>query len=226
MIITIDGPAAAGKGTISALLSEKYNFVCFDTGMLYRAVGLQMVLTGQELQNIEAATKIASSLTYRQMMELSVHPDFRSDIGGQAASVVSSYQPVRTALLEMQRSFGKDPKFANGEPANGVIFDGRDTGTVVFPDADLKFFIVADTEVRARRRYNEFISKNIPCSYEKVLADMKERDERDKNRATAPMKPADDAIIIDCSELSIDEVMDVITPIVKEKFKAYLSSQR
>lgn len=223
MIITIDGPAAAGKGTVSTKLAAKYHFVCFDTGMIYRAVGLQMVLTGRDLQNIEAATFIAQNLTYQQMMELSIHPDFRSDIGSNAASVVSSYPQVRAALLEMQRNFGKNPSFTDGKPANGVIFDGRDTGTVIFPAADLKFFMIADVEVRARRRYNEFISKNIPCSYEKVLSDMKERDERDKNRATAPMKPAEDAIIIDCSELDIEGVMAKIIPLVEEKIKNHSS---
>lgn len=220
MIITIDGPAAAGKGTISALLSKKYQMVCFDTGMIYRAVGLQMILTSQDLNNSQAATKIASQLTYQQMMELSCHPDFRSDIGGKAASIVSSYPAVRQALLEMQRKFAEQPTFADGRAANGVIYDGRDTGTVVFPNADLKFFISANIEVRALRRYKEFVAKNTETSYEKVLADMKERDERDKNRSTAPMKPAEDAVIIDGSELDIDGVMNLIVPLVEAKLHA------
>ena len=220
MIITIDGPAAAGKGTISALLSKKYRLVSFDTGMLYRAVGLQMVLTGMDLTNVEAATAIAQKLTFAQMIELSQHPDFRSDVGGQAASIVSSYQPVRQALLEMQRNFAKNPAFADGTPAAGVVYDGRDTGTVVCPDADLKIFLIADVEVRAQRRHKEFLEKGIQKSYEKVLADMKERDERDKNRSSAPMKPADDAVIIDCSTLSVDALMEIITPLVEQKLTA------
>lgn len=224
MIITIDGPAAAGKGTVSALLSEKYHFVAFDTGMIYRAVGLQMVLTGMDLNNVNAATKIAKELTFSQMMELSLHPDFRSDIGGKAASVVSSYPTVRQALLDMQRNFAKNPVFADGTPAKGVIFDGRDTGTVVFPDADLKFFIFADVELRAKRRYREFIAKGMQTTYEKVLADMKERDERDKNRSSAPMKPAEDAVIIDGTPIEADGLMAIITPLVDAKLAAQSAS--
>ncbi|MBR1825737.1 MAG: (d)CMP kinase [Alphaproteobacteria bacterium] len=217
MIITIDGPAAAGKGTISAYLSQKYHLAYFDTGMVYRAVGLQMVLTGLNLQNQNAALKIAQNLTFPQMMELSVHPDFRSDIGGQAASIVSAYPTVRAALLNMQKNFALKPTFADGQPAKGVVYDGRDTGTIICPNADLKLFVTASPQIRAERRYKEFLQKGMITSYEKVLADMIARDERDSKRTNAPLKPAEDAVIIDTSDLSIDDVLAYITPLVEAK---------
>lgn len=217
MIITIDGPAAAGKGTISSFISAKYKLAYFDTGMVYRAVGLQMVLTGTDLQNQQAAHEFARNLTFPQMMELSLHPDFRSDIGSNAASVVSAYPEVRAALLKMQQNFALQPVFADGTPAKGVVYDGRDTGTVICPNADLKLFVTATTEVRAMRRYKEFMQKGLNTSYEKVLADMIARDERDSNRANAPLKPADDAIIIDTSDLDIEAVLNVIIPLIEAK---------
>jgi cytidylate kinase len=217
MIITIDGPAAAGKGTISSFVSAKYKLAYFDTGMVYRAVGLQMVLTGTDLQNKEAAYEFARNLTFPQMMELSLHPDFRSDIGSNAASVVSAYPEVRAALLKMQQNFALQPVFADGTPAKGVVYDGRDTGTVICPNADIKLFVTATTEVRAMRRYKEFVQKGLNTSYEKVLADMIARDERDSSRASAPLKPADDAIIIDTSDLDIEAVLNVIIPLIEAK---------
>lgn len=218
MIITIDGPAAAGKGTISKVLSAKYKLAYFDTGMVYRAVGLQMVLIGEDIQNEAAAAKIARELTFPQMMELSVHPDFRSDIGSHAASVVSAHPEVRAALLKMQKDFALNPVFADGNPANGVVYDGRDTGTVICPNADLKLFLTASTETRAMRRYKEFLEKGIAADYNKVLQDMIARDERDSKRSSAPLKPADDAIIIDTSEMDIQAVLSKIEAIIDAKF--------
>ena len=217
MIITIDGPAAAGKGTVSSFLAQKYKLAYFDTGMVYRAVGLQMVLIGEDLSNKDAALKIAQNMTFPQMMELSIHPDFRSDIGSHAASVISVYPEVRTALLKMQQNFALNPVFADGTPANGVIYDGRDTGTVICPQADLKLFVTASTEVRAERRHKEFLQKGIITTYQKVLDDMIARDERDCNRSAAPLKPADDAVIIDTSNLDIEAVLAYIIPLVEAK---------
>lgn len=206
MIITIDGPAAAGKGTLAANLVAKYNFAYFDTGMVYRAVGLDMVLQGLDINDESKAQKVASELSFVKMMELAKHKDFRSDIGGQAASIVSAHPKVRTALLKMQQDFSKNPTFADGNPAPGVVYDGRDTGTVVCPHAEVKFFITASSEVRAKRRFDEFEKKGIETTFEKVLADMITRDKRDSERATAPLKPADDAIILDTSTLNTQEV--------------------
>lgn len=217
MIITIDGPAAAGKGTLAAKLAEKYKFAYFDTGMVYRAVGLAMHLSGQDLNDEASALKIAQSLTFKQMMELSKHPDFRSSLGGHNASIVSAYPSVRSALLQMQQDFSKNPQFADGSPAQGAIYDGRDTGTIVCPKADVKFFVTATSEVRAERRYKEFVAKGIDISYDEVLKDVKARDERDTNRAASPLKPAEDAVLFDTSDLSIVEVIKKACEVIDEK---------
>ena len=217
MIITIDGPAAAGKGTLAAALAKHYKLAYFDTGMVYRAVGLQMVLDKLNLSDENAAEKIAKQLTFEKMMELSRHPDFRSDIGGQAASKVSAFSKVRAALLKMQQNFSLNPVFADGTPANGAVYDGRDTGTVVCPDADIKFFVIASAEVRAERRYKEFIAKGIKTTLKKVLEDMLERDKRDSERAAAPLKPAKDAILLDTSDMSAEQEIAEAVNIIEAK---------
>lgn len=217
MIITIDGPAAAGKGTLASALAERYHLAYFDTGMLYRAVGLDMILQGYSPEDEEKAEKIAQSLTFGKMIKLSEHPDFRSQIGGDAASKVSALPKVRSALLKMQQDFSLNPVFADGTPANGVVYDGRDTGTVVCPQADIKFFVVASPEVRARRRYKEFAAKGINISYEQVLADLLARDKRDSERSTAPLKPAPDAILLDTSGMSIQQEIDSAIKIIESR---------
>jgi len=219
MIITIDGPAAAGKGTLAGVLAKTYHLAYFDTGMVYRAVGLEMYLHQENPQDAVLAEKYAKSLTFKHMHELAQNPDFRSNIGGNYASIVSAHPQVRAALLKMQQDFSKNPTFADGAPAQGAIYDGRDTGTVVCPHADIKFFITASTEVRAMRRFKEFQAKGLPTDYETVLADMKARDERDANRSTAPMKPADDAVVFDTSEMTIEEVLAFALKIIDEKIK-------
>ena len=225
MIITIDGPAAAGKGTLSAYLAKKYKLAYFDTGMVYRAVGLQMVLTGQDLTNEAQAGKIAEGLTFPLMMELARHPDFRSDIGSHSASVVSSYPNVRQALLAMQQNFAHNPVYEDGTPACGVVYDGRDTGTVICPQADLKLFITASPEVRAKRRYDEYVAKGMQTTYEKVLEEVIARDKRDASRSSAPMKPAEDAVLLDTSFLSIEEVKAAVTPLVDAKLYSLITRE-
>ncbi len=219
MIITIDGPAAAGKGTLASAIAQKYKYAYFDTGMVYRAVGLQMILNKKDLSDEEAAVDYAKKLTFPLMMELSEHAEFRSSKGGQAASIVSAITGVRKALLSMQQNFALNPVFADGTKANGVVYDGRDTGTVVCPNAELKLFVTASPEVRAKRRFAEFQQKNMPAVYEDVLADIKARDERDSNRATAPLKPAEDALTIDTSDLNIAEVFAKVDELIKAKMK-------
>lgn len=217
MIITVDGPAAAGKGTLSQKLASKYGLSYFDTGMVYRAVGLQMLLNNNDLNDIKKAEEEAQNLTFQKMIELSKHPDFRSAQGGMAASIVSSYTGVRSRLLDMQRNFANNPIFADGTPANGVIYDGRDTGTVICPHANIKFFVTATPEIRAKRRYDEFIAKGMSATYEDVLKDVKIRDERDSSRKDAPMKPADDAIIIDTSDMGIEDVFNKTVEIIESR---------
>lgn len=219
MIITIDGPAAAGKGTLAGVLAQKYHLAYFDTGMVYRAVGLAMILQNFDLNDENQAEELAKSLDFPRMMELAKHPDFRSNTGGNAASIVSAYPRVRSALLKMQQNFACNPVFADGTPAQGAIYDGRDTGTVVCPQAEVKLFITASSEVRAQRRFKEFQQKGMDITFEKVLEDMIARDLRDSSRATAPLKPADDAIVFDTSDLSIEEVCTKAAEIVERTQK-------
>lgn len=217
MIITIDGPAAAGKGTLAAALAKRYRLAYFDTGMLYRAVGLEMVLQNQNPQDESVAEKVAKSLTFAKMMQLSAHPEFRGRIGGETASKVSALPKVRSALLKMQQDFADNPVFADGTPANGAVYDGRDTGTVVCPHADIKFFVVASPEVRATRRYNEFIAKGIQTTYQQVLDDLIARDKRDSERSTAPLKPAEDAVLLDTSTMDINQEINAAINIIEQK---------
>lgn len=214
MIITIDGPAAAGKGTLAQKLAEKYHLAYFDTGMVYRAVGLDLILQGFSPENIQKAEDIARNLTFSRMTELSQHPDFRSNTGGQAASKVAALPKVREALLKMQQDFALNPQFADGKKAQGVVYDGRDTGTVVCPQADIKLFVTASPEVRALRRHKEYLQKGLSSNYEDVLAQTKERDLRDSSRSSAPLKPADDAVILDTSDLDIDTVFTKVCNII------------
>ncbi|MBO5442912.1 MAG: (d)CMP kinase [Alphaproteobacteria bacterium] len=215
MIITIDGPASAGKGTLASTLAKIYNLAYFDTGMVYRAVGLDLRLKGQDVHDETLAEEAAKQLTFAKMTELSKNPEFRSSEGGVAASIVSAHPKVRAALLKVQQDFSKKPTFADGTPAAGAIYDGRDTGTVVCPEADIKFFITASSEVRAQRRFKELQEKGMDTPYEKVLADIIARDERDSSRSTAPLKPAEDAYILDTSSLSIDDVLKKACEIIE-----------
>lgn len=217
MIITIDGPAAAGKGTLSSRLAKKYNLAYFDTGMIYRAVGLDLILNQIDPEDDDKALDSAKNMTFARMIELSKHEDFRSNLGGQAASKVAAKTPVRKVLLKMQQDFALAPKFADGQKAQGVVYDGRDTGTVVCPNADIKIFITASPEVRAMRRHKEFIEKGIDSVYEDVLAQTKERDLRDSTRESAPLKPAEDAFIVDTSFMSIDDVYNKVCEIIDNK---------
>ncbi len=217
MIITIDGPAGSGKGTIAAALAKKYKMAYFDTGMVYRAVGLQMVLDGNDLNDENKAAEIAENLTFPKMMALSTNKDFRSDVGSKAASIVSAYPQVRSALLAMQKNFANNPVFADGTPADGVIYDGRDTGTVICPQADLKLYVIADLTIRAQRRCRDLNNAGHKISFEQVFADMKARDDRDQNRSTAPLKPAPDAVTIDTSNFQLEDSLKVIIPLIDKK---------
>lgn len=214
MIITIDGPASAGKGTLAGKIAQEYKLTYFDTGMVYRAVGIETLLANVPAEDEVVAERFAKELTFSKMMDLAQNPSFRGPEGGKRASIVSAFPSVRAALLKMQQDFYKNPTFADGSKAQGVVYDGRDTGTVVCPQADIKFFVTASAEERAKRRYKEYQTKGITSSYEEVLRDMIARDKRDSERSTSPLKPAADAIILDTTHLSIEEVFEKAKEII------------
>jgi CMP/dCMP kinase len=191
MIIAVDGPAAAGKGTIARALAQHYRFHFLDTGTLYRRVGLALLKSGTDPHDIRAATAIAKDLKALEFHDAQL----RTEDVAAAASIVAVISEVRTALLEFQR------EFAARLP--GAVLDGRDIGTVVCPSAEAKLFITASAEVRAKRRLAELEATGSQVTFETVLADIRQRDDRDRNRATAPLIPATDAYVIDTSDLSI-----------------------
>jgi CMP/dCMP kinase len=204
MIIAVDGPSAAGKGTIARAIARKLGFHFLDTGSLYRIVGLQMLQGGVAVDDVAAAVKIARSLDPSTVKD----SDLRNEQVADMASQVAVIPEVRAALLDFQRAFAKR------QP--GAVLDGRDIGTVVCPDADLKFFVTAATDERARRRHAELRGLGHQVEYDTVLADVMARDERDANRATAPTTMAEDAIMIDTSLLDGDEVLAAVMDVVVE----------
>jgi len=208
VIITVDGPAAAGKGTLARRLAEHFGYDFLDTGSLYRAVGLKVLRSGKNPADPAAALAAAENLD----LDLLVDPALRSEAAGNAASLVAAQPPVRAALLDFQRDFAHDPP--GGE---GAVLDGRDAGTVVSPDADVKFFITASAEARAMRRLRELQAKGQPAIWDAVLQDMRDRDARDSKRDVAPLKPAADAVVIDTTELSADQVFETALAIVEAK---------
>ena len=200
MIIAIDGSAASGKGTLAKELAQHLDYDYLDTGALYRAVALSLLNEGMDENNISEnqAVKCASSLN----VELTHDTKIRSDVVANLASKVAELRPVRTNLLRLQRGFAESPP-----SGKGAVLDGRDIGTVVLPNADLKFFIDADIKIRADRRTKELRQAGQSAMFHDVLADLKVRDDRDKSRLLAPMRAADDAIIIDTSNLDASEVL-------------------
>ncbi|MEM1148030.1 MAG: (d)CMP kinase [Pseudomonadota bacterium] len=196
MIIAIDGTLASGKGTIARRLSHFYGLPYMDTGQLYRAAGVAALRQGTDFADQAALAEIARTLRLDAFPEA----DLRTAEAGQAASKVAALPQVRAALLDLQRSFANQP--------GGAVLDGRDIGTVVCPDADLKLWIDATVEVRAERRWKELTGKGETLSRADMIAHIKERDDRDRNRADAPMVAATDSILIDTTHLTIDAAVD------------------
>ncbi len=196
MIIAVDGPAAAGKGTLAKRLAGHFQLPYLDTGLIYRAVGLKCRHFG--LDPAQAATQI-------QLTDLN-SPLLRDEAAGRAASEVAAVPAVRAALLDFQRHFARQPA--------GAVLDGRDIGTVVCPEAEIKLFVTASMAKRAERRWKELLARGEPAIAERVLQDMQERDARDASRDVAPLAPAADAVLIDTSELDEDaafqRALDVI----------------
>jgi len=192
MIIAVDGPAASGKGTIARALANHFGLPHMDTGLLYRAVALKLWRWGGD-PNIEFEA-------LRACDDLGFNPDdeeLRSEPVSRIASKVSSYSSVREALLQRQRDFA--------EQEGGAVLDGRDIGTIIAPDADAKLFVTASAEVRAQRRVRELLERGMPGHYDDVLLDIRARDERDSKREISPLRQADDADLLDTSELDIDQ---------------------
>lgn len=218
MAVAIDGPVGAGKSSIARAAAKKLGFVYVDTGALYRAVGLYCSRKGADLSSHEAVAALLPE----------IHPEIRLIDGTQhvflngedvsveirlpeismAASAVSSVPEVRAALLDMQRDIAEK---------NNVIMDGRDIGTVVLPNAQVKIFLTASPEIRAKRRYDELCAKGVSTSFEDVLNDLNKRDYDDSHRAVAPLKQADDAMLADTSELDFEQLCELVCNIIKEK---------
>lgn len=220
-VVAIDGPAGAGKSTVAQRLADRLGYVRVDTGALYRSVAWQVLELRIDPSDSSAVTQVAEELAEPGALAFVPGPSecdvvlFGQSIGaairnqdvGVAASVVSQIPGVRDALFEMQRSLGAE---------GGVVLEGRDIGTVVFPDAEVKFFLTASVRVRATRRQRELLGRGSEVPLAEVESEVSERDRRDSTRALAPLRKADDAIVVDSSELTIDEVIEQMAVFVRE----------
>ena len=204
LIIAVDGPAASGKGTIAARLAAHYGLPYLDTGLLYRAVGMAVLAAGGDLDDPEQAAEQARSLDLAQLD----NPALIGRTAGDAASRVAFHPPVRAALLRLQKDFADQP--------GGAVLDGRDIGTVIAPDADVKIFVTADPEVRARRRWMQLTGRGEDVAYEAILDDIRKRDARDADRDAAPMMMAEDAVLLDTTDLAIEPAFEAARRIVEE----------
>ena len=205
MIIAIDGPAASGKGTLGRRIAEHYGFAHLDTGLLYRAVARDVIARGGALDDEQVAIDCARNLDSASLSD----PVLRQSDIGEAASIVARIEGVRTALLELQRAFSRRKP--------GAVLDGRDIGTVVCPDADVKIYVTALPEVRATRRHLERKALGVDISFQDVLEAIRQRDARDASRASAPMRAASDAILLDTTNLDIEAAFDAAVGLIKRK---------
>ena len=218
MIITVDGPSGAGKGTLCYALAEKLGYALLDSGAIYRVTALAALQRKTDLTNESALAELARHLDIQfipqngevniLLADMNVSHLIRTQEVADAASKVAVFPEVRSALLQLQQDFAKN---------DGLIADGRDMGTVVFPNAQVKLFLDASAEERAKRRYKQLQNKGINGNFEQILAEIKERDFRDRNREVAPLKPADDALLLDSTTLSIGEVIDQALAYIREK---------
>ena len=205
MIIAIDGPAASGKGTLAKRLARHYGLPHLDTGLLYRAVGRQAIDRGLDLEDADATADIAERLDVGSLDEAGL----RGREMGEAASVVAAHPKVRKALLDLQRRFAHQ--------RGGAVLDGRDIGTVIAPGAEVKIFVTAAPEIRARRRHLELVKRGDAPPFEEVLADIRKRDARDAGRADAPLKPAPDAHVLDTTALDVESAFQAALLLVDRR---------
>ena len=203
-VVAIDGPAAAGKGTIAKAVAARFDFAHLDTGLLYRAVGRRALDQGHGVLDEGVAALVAGELTAADLEA----EGLRGAMVARAASKVAAIPAVRKALLDFQRHFAAR--------AGGAVLDGRDIGTVICPDADVKLFVIASDETRARRRLNELLGRGEDATYPQVLADLHSRDARDAGRGDAPMRQAEDSHLLDTTELTIDTAVDKATRIIEQ----------
>jgi cytidylate kinase len=213
-VIAIDGPAAAGKGTLAKRLSKHFDLELLDTGLLYRAVGRKVLSTIVEIGDDPESYSVIAGQAARDLIPADLEVEgLRTDKVAQAASKISAMPDVRAVLLDFQRDFAKTPP--NG--GKGAILDGRDIGTVVCPDADVKLFIFASTEVRAKRRFKELQYRGVEAIYARVLEDMEERDARDIERSASPLVAAEDALQLDTNNLDVDKALAAALDYIKNK---------
>ncbi len=210
--IAIDGPVASGKGTIGRRLAQQLGFSYLDTGSLYRGLGAIALEQGLDLDDEDALTDLARTTS----PEAFQRDDLRKEAVGEAASIVAAMAKVRGALADLQRRFAEQPPQGKG----GVVLDGRDIGTVILPDAALKLFVTANEEARAKRRFLELQKRGDSATYARVLSDLQARDERDRSRTTAPLKPADDAILLDTSEMDAEQAFERAFDLASQTFGA------
>ncbi|MGN6804739.1 MAG: (d)CMP kinase [Trinickia sp.] len=206
-VIAIDGPTASGKGTVAALVAAKLGFHLLDSGALYRLAALASLRYQVSTDAAEALADLVDGLhiTFRegcaQLDGIDVSNEIRAEEVGNRASAIAVHQPVRAALVARQRAFRREP---------GLVADGRDMGTVIFPDAGLKVFLTASVEARAARRYKQLIQKGFSANMDDLLRDLRERDARDTNRTVAPLAPAADAKLLDTSALTVDQAVEQV----------------
>ena len=203
--VAIDGPAAAGKGTISRAVARKFGFAYLDTGSLYRAIGMKALEIGRGVIDPDLAAKLAANLSDADI----ARDDLRTAMAGQAASKVAAIPEVRAALLEFQKAFARRE--------GGAILDGRDIGTVICPEAEVKIYITASDQVRAERRHKELVQNKPELTVEQVLIDLQARDSRDMLRDSSPMRAADDALLLDTTKLSIDAAVAEAMALIQER---------
>ena len=222
-VITIDGPSGSGKGTVAVRIAENLGFTLLDSGALYRSVGIAALRGGIDLRDHQQIAELARHLNIEFGVSSpdsvwldgeDVSLEIRTDIGSELASQIGAIPAAREALYERQLAFRKAP---------GLVADGRDMGTVVFQDAIIKIYLTARPEERAQRRYKQLIDKGIDASLPDLLRDLKERDARDSERPISPLKPAKDAVVLDTTDLHIDQVVEQVLDLVSERLVSWRS---